>query len=617
MKSFRFNLPKILLFAWDRHRLDEIGFSYALHHLPAALVVVSPSKVPAAIQQMARPAVIACLFVVSREAFTDSTFPESVRACLNQLSARKEFRLFVHLDGITKHDLLAFANSIPAAADLLDSVHIGESSEEEEYEQLVEHIEKHLQQLPEILDYLKYETWKHMAVGLSPLLNIAFLVTIGYGCWRLAVHREETLESIWLPWILATIGACCYLSFLAVCSFGSTLRSGNVFRWGMAIFPLWIINFIPSSKLLANWQFLLAGFGAGILLDSSRRMWAMMRRMKIPIVPSQETSASQKVTHSGGRQWQMLTTAPVLEVEPRVFISYSRASQWGSATAASLHTAIKAAGVASWLDADGIAEGISWRHKLQEAIGKSNVFIAVQDSLTASRHWPCAELNAAMQSQAYCGLPSVIIVRDSTLMKHTENKSDLLDGLLYQEGEVDPTLLRIIDFKPDTIRNLALGLVNFSPACVMNPTVSTIINTFIGPMKVALAAIGSIGPGLVIAVFFIGCVLRLFGLKIEDWIFAQSVGPACMIGVGFFLGFTMRLVFASRFELRLKDAPIVFWSHLWATLVLFWAGKSLVSHVAPLTIFVAILLAGFGFLLACDFVSKSLPGSGNYHPPPV
>lgn len=616
MNPFRFGLPKILLFAWNRHRLDEDGLSYALHRLPAEFVVVSPSEVPVAIREMATPAVIACLFVVSREALMDSTFAESVHACLNQLSARKEFRLFVHLSGISKQDLLASAHLVPAA-DLLDSVHIGESSEETEFGQLVQNIETHLRQLPEIFDYLKYDRWKRIAVGLVPLLTFAFLVALGLGWWRLAMHTKETLESDLLPWILATIGVCLYLSFLAICSFGSTLRSGNFLRWGMAIFPLWIINFIPSSKLVATWPFLLAGFGAGILLDSSRRMWAMMRRMQIPIVPPHEVSDGQRVALAGGRQWQMFTTAPVLEIEPRVFISYSRASPWGSATAASLHKAIKAVGVSSFLDADGIAEGTSWRHKLQEAIGKATVFIAVQDSLTASRHWPCAELNAAMQSQAYCGLPSIIIVRDSTLEKHARNASDLLGKLLSQEGEVDPTLLRIIDFKPDTPRNLAQGLVNFGPACVVNPALSTILNSLIGPMKVALAAVGSIGPALVIAVLLAGCALRLFGFKVEDWILAHNLGAACMIGAGFFLGFTLRLVFASRFELRIRDAPVVFWSHLWAVLALCWAMKALVPHEVPLATFIAIVLVGFGFLLACDFVSKSLPGSGNYRPPPV
>ena len=615
MNPFRFGFPKILLFAWNRHRLDEDGLSYALHHLPAEFVVVSPSDVPAAIREMANPAVIGCLFVVSHEALMDSTFTESVRACLNQLSTRKEFRLFVHLSGISKFDLLVSAHS--AAADLLDSVHIGESSEEEKFGQLVQNIEVHLRQLPEILDYLKYERWKQTAVGLVPLLTCAFVVALGLGWWRLAAHTKETHESALLPWILATIGACLYSSFLVICSFGSTLRSGNFLRWGMAIFPLWIISSIPSSKLVANWPFLLAGFAGGILLDSSRRMWAMMRRMQISITPPQDASDAQNVTLAGGRQWQVLTTAPVLEIEPRVFISYSRASPWGSATAASLHKAINALGVSSFLDADGIVEGTSWRHKLQEAIGKSTVFIAVQDSLTASRHWPCAELNAAMQSQAYCGLPSIIIVRDFTLEKHARNKSDLLGKLLSQEGEVDPTLLRIIDYKPDTPRNLAQGLVNFEPACVVNPDLSAILKTLIGPMKVALAAVGSTGAGLVIAVLLISCALRLFGFNVEDWIFAHDLGAACTIGAGFFLGFTIRLVFASRFELRIADAPKVFWIHVWAVFALFWAEKSLVLHEAPLTTFIATIVAGFGFLLACDFVSKSLPRSGNYRPPPI
>jgi len=609
-------LPQILLFSWNRHRLDESGLSYSLHHLPAEFVVVTSSEVADAIREMARPVVVACLFVVSHDALRDPTFTESVNACMRQLSTRKEFRLFVHLVGITKNDLLASASS-GAAGDLLDSVHISESSEQTALGLLVQSIETHLEQLPDILDYLKYERWKRIALDLSPLLNFTFVVALGYGWWRLGTHREETLESNFLPWILAAIGACLYLSFLSICSFGSTLRSGTIFRLGMATFPLWIINSIPSNTLVANWPFILVGFGAGILLDSIRRMWAMAKRMEIPIASPKETADSQNVPLAGGRRWQMLTTAPVLGSELRVFISYSRASPWGSLTAASLHKTIKAVRISSFLDADGIAEGTSWRHKLQEAIGKSTVFIAVQDTLTASRHWPCAELIAAMQSQAYCGLPSIIIVRDSTLATNAGDNSDLLGRLLSQKGEIDPTLLRVIDFKPDTPRNLARGLVNFGPASVMSPDLSAIFNGLIGPIKVLLAAIGSVSPALVIAILLVGCALRFFGFRFEDWVFAHNLGAVCMIASGFFLGFITRLVFASRFELRITEAPLIFWSHLWAALALFWAAKSLINHEVPLTIFIASVTVGFGFLLACDFISKSLPRSHNYRPPPV
>jgi len=580
------NAPTILFFSWNRS--DQVR---ALRHLPARIVV------PDSIDEISDASIAACLFVVSREAMLDPTFTEAVRACLNELGTRREFRVFVHLSGITKQNLLASAESIPAAADLLDSVHIGDSSEEGEFDRLVDNLETHLQQLPAILDYAKFEQWKRIGAALVPLLTLGYAVTFGLSSWMLTARPKELPTSDWLPWILASIAVMFYSSFLAIASFGSTFQGGALFRWAIALYPLWIINSIPSTKLVANWRFLLVGFGAGIALDSIRRMWAATRRLLIPLTKS---DAEPDVSVLGRRRWQMLTTAPLLGIAPRVFISYSRASVWGSHTAAALHEAIQSAGVSSFLDADGIAEGTSWRHKLQYALGKATVFIAVQDALTASRHWPIAEMKAAIASQAYCGLPSIIIVCDPLWRKQ----------MLIREHETDPTLLRIIDFKPETPRNLAQGLVTFEPASVVNPALSQLLDALLAPVKVGLALIGSLGPLLVFVVASTVAACRIFGsrIRIDDWIVAHGFAAPCMIFAAFLLGFIIRLAFASRFEQRpKKNAPHVLWIHLWAALGLLWLQEALYANVEPLTVFGASVVAGFGFLLACDFVSRTLP----------
>jgi hypothetical protein len=616
MNALRLGYPKILLFCSDRHDSTEQGLFYALHNLPAKVIVVSPRGVPNAIESLSSRAVVACVFVVSPRAFADSSFGQSLQECVKVLSVRREFRLFVHLSGISRQQLMDLAQSVPAAADLLDSANIGESSEQDQAYTLVRNIEMHLRQLPEILNYLGYDRWKRVAVGLTALLNVAFMVVLALGWWRLAVHPQETLEGPHLGWILATIGAVFYSSFLVVCSFGSTLRTGTLLRWVMAFFPLWIISSIPSSKILANWPFLVAGFGVGILLDASRRMWAQSRREQIPISPPIEDRA---LSVAVGRYWQMLTTAPVLGTEPNVFISYSRSSPWGSSTASALHENLKRSGTSSFLDVENIAEGTSWRHKIQQAIGRATVFISVQDSITARRYWPRAELNAALQSQRYCGLPTIIILRDATLVNGTRegDQTSPLDALLSQKGEVDPTLLRIIDFKSDTPNHLARGLSDFSPASVVNPSLSVIFGYALGPLKVALAALGAIGAGVSIIASIAWVVCQFSGIKVEELLNAWEVNVPVMLLAAFWVGFVIRLVFASRFELLIPTAHLVFWSHLWAVFALIGMLRIIVPTQTPLSIVFAIIIGGFGFLSACDFVSKSLPDSGNYRPPPI
>jgi hypothetical protein len=615
MDTFRFDYPLIFLFSWNQHNARLISM---LQNLPANIISISPTTAPSIIGQMSNPEVVACVFVLSPDAFMDPLFEQALLACRKELSYRKEFRLFVHLSDISRQQLIEMAHSNPTAADLLDSVHIGESSSQDQTTNLIQSVEQYLRQLPVIQDYLKYEQWKRISIGVVPLLSLAFLVFLGVGWIQLAMHTQETLESDLLPWILVTIGATFYSSFLAVFSFGSTLQTGSFLRWGMALFPLWIISSIPSSKLVDNWLFLIAGFCVGFLMDLSRRMWAQFQREQIPVTPPEDDGSESGKGIVGKWRFQMLTTTPVLSADPSVFISYSRASLWGSSTASALHKALKSNGIPCFLDAENIAEGTSWRHKIQQAIGKASVIVSVQDSITAPRHWPSAELNAAIRSQKYCGLPSIIILRDATLASGTcsSNQVSLLDTLLTQRGEVDPTLLRIIDFKPDTPTRLAGGLSNFEPASIINPTLGAILRYFLVPIRVALAALGAVGPGVSTFSGIVWFVSHLAGINVVKWLNESGLSIPTMLLAAFWLGFVIRLVFASRFELRVRDAHHVFWYHLGVVFVLLWILRYILPTQAHLSILFASTIVGFGFLLACDFVSKSLPASNQYRPPP-
>ncbi len=618
MHRLPFRYGRIFLFCWERDGVTEDELLYALRLLPVEITVVAPGDVQNALSEIASPAVIACVFVVSRKAVAYSTFAQSVDACVKALSSRREFRLFVYLRGIDREQLIAMAPSVAAVDDLVNSVQIGESTEQHQIANLVASVGRHLQQLPEILDLLKYERWKQMALHLVPLSNLVFMALFSLGWWRLVSQPQQTLESNLLPWILAMNGVLIYPLFLVFCSLGSTLRTGARFRIFALLLPLWFINTIPSSKLTANWPFLVAGFGAGILLDSSRRIWAQSRRELIAIPPPKQSEIDKGApVAAGGRNWRMLTTGPVLESETSVFISYCRGSPWSSATASALHDALKEVKVPSFLDAEGITEATSWRHKLQQALGKATVFVAVQDSMTANSYWPTAELHAAVRSQVYSGLPSIIILRDATLTGRTHDQArSLLDNLLSQKG-VDPTLLRVIDFRPDTPRNLARALTNFEPITVVNPAFSIILKLVLMPVRMILARIGVLGAAFtsIAAVVWVACQLLRF--NIAAWLFAQGLTvPLLMLGA-FCFGFVIRLTFASRFELRAIEAPQVFWIHLAVVLVLLrmlWAVGPTQSY---LTTTFAVILGGFGFLAGCDFIAKSLPRSGKYREPPI
>jgi hypothetical protein len=617
-RAFRAGYPKILLFDWHRRDSIEETLPGAFQKLPAEIINVRPGEVKAAIGKMTDAAVVACVLVVSREALEASTFPRVSQACSGELSKRKEFRLFVHLSGISRQDLMSAADSKPAAADLLDSVHIGESSEQERFDNLLESIENHLCLLPEILDYLKYERWKRLAAGFGSLLNFGFIAALVVASWRLATNTEATVKSSQFPWIMAMAGALMYLSFLSVCSLGSNLRGGTLLRWGMALSPLWVVWLVHSSKLDMHWRFVIVGFAAGFFLDACRRGWSMMQREQIPISPSRD-SIQDTAALAGKWRWRMLATAPVLGSSCRVFISYSRASSWGSSTAASLHAALKAAGVSSFLDAEEIAEGTSWRHKLQEAIGKATVFVSVQDQLTAARYWPSAELHAAIQSQAYCSLPSIVVLCDPTAREQVQTKSQTttLDALLAQKSQVEPSLLRFIEFKADTPRHFAQGLLNYTPPSVMNPELGALFVTLLVPIRIFCGVLGNVGPAVAVIGMVAWCVTRLWGIKIEDWVLIHRLGTAWMLLAGYCAGFIIPIAFGYRFELRNAKPELVFRAYLATVLMLLWLEKGFVVRETPLAVLSAVIFGGLGFLASCDVVSTSLPSFRNYRKSPV
>ena len=343
-------------------------------------------------------------------------------------------------------------------------------------------------------------------------------------------------------------------------------------------------------------------------------MWTQKNRKQIRLSLSEKEGGTSKVNFAGQWNWKMLTTAPVLGAEPNVFISYARGSSWGRATATELHASLKDLGIPSFLDVEGIIAGTSWRHKLQEAVAKATIFISVQDTLTASRYWPSAELNAAIQSQIYCGAPTIIVLHDHTLDEKTS--SGLLAELLARAEETDPAFFRTILCKDNTVKKLTNNLKSFRSIGVMSPAFGFIFSLLVGLIRMLLARLVVFGT---IAVFFIGMVwgaLSLFGVELDSALQHSGWRVFLFLLFSFLLGATIRLAFASRFEVQMKEATPNFWLQIVISLILCAMLNSLIIGQAPIGLVFAFICFCFGFLSANDFISTALPGSGKYRKPP-
>ena len=235
-------LPKLLLFYWndEDYQIPKDLF------LQAEILLTPPNAIPKGIQMLHDHQVVGCIFLLSEDTFKAPTFGQLLAACNQELSRRKDFRIFVDHAGIEREKLNEIAKSTPSAADLLDTVHIGEETSDKYGEALAENVKQYLRQLPAILDYEKYEGYQQWAFRLIPALNLLFLVALATGWWLLGMKPEETLESEHLAWIVCTIGVVFYFSFLSLFSFGNTRQKGRLLRMGFFLF-LYYVLFLLSS----------------------------------------------------------------------------------------------------------------------------------------------------------------------------------------------------------------------------------------------------------------------------------------------------------------------------------------------------------------------------------
>jgi hypothetical protein len=94
----------------------------------------------------------------------------------------------------------------------------------------------------------------------------------------------------------------------------------------------------------------------------------------------------------------------------RVFVSYSRSSDWAKSCAQTLHDAIVATGSKCFLDTQGIAAGANWRTYLNAELTRANLFICLADVHSVARRWPAAETESALRDRWNTGLPEIVIV---------------------------------------------------------------------------------------------------------------------------------------------------------------------------------------------------------------
>ncbi len=538
-----------------------------------------------------------CVLVVSDLALKQPSFSEVVRACMLLMSRRADFRLFVHLHGLSYSELHSHATT--AVQDLMDTVHFPPIPDR--LDELERAIHAYLLNLPQIRDRMRFLRLKAAGCGLLRLFDLAQAGLMFWGIAYLAIHYQdgEALRSAWLPWILAGLGEMLFYSVLCLLSLGTPVGAGGSLRWGVILASPWFLRWIPMATLLHSWRYIAGGFGLGFLMDTVRRYLAQEKRRRVAVeLTGAEFTPGQCRYHA--------SAVPALGLAPRVLISYARSSEWGSRTAFEIQSELTSCRIPSFVDV-GMIVGTSWRHKLMDELAAATVFVSVQDEITAPRYWPAAELEAALRGQENCGTPLVIVVRhpEMAVRELPAGTPGIVESVVHPRQTVDGSLLRVIDFTEDMPRQLARGLVYHRSVSLLGRGVGGAIYVVFMWPRIVMATLGTLGT----AAGWLIAVLLYFqhstGFDTCVWLNDRSMTEWAVLLAAFWLGFTVELWVSSRFRLNAPEARGLATVNLAAAVGLAGAIVYVLKCSAPFAYLWALVGSGLGFLLAQDAVGVS------------
>jgi hypothetical protein len=183
-----------------------------------------------------------------------------------------------------------------------------------------------------------------------------------------------------------------------------------LFGWAVSNASLWLPVEIHCSP-----EAILLGATLGLLLETSRRGKANASRrnlLRVGQAIAGKSSVPGSIMQPGRadpKEWPLFVSGS------KVFISYSRSSEWGSECADLLHERVKSVGSDSFLDRRSIPPGASWQYQLDEQIGEAAVFVALCDENSVRRPWVAAELAAALAGRHTSGFPEIILLKKPSL----------------------------------------------------------------------------------------------------------------------------------------------------------------------------------------------------------
>lgn len=561
----------------------------------------------------------AAIVIIEKEGLGNPDFRYWLKWCIANVADKEDFRLFVYLHDLTDAEIYGLAKSDDLLANLIDTVQMSEST-------APEHLHHALRSYLQQLDGLRSAAiWRKLRIISAVYLGrVATGIQIFCGALLTAsiftyAVREDLVISLLSgssKQSFAVISG--IVLFPVIITPMYLLLSGNaaanfLLRNNPRVIP-WLISFVvlaPATISLpqhvgAPVSYIALGIYAGILLELTRRKGVLAQRKGLSLKNALKAIKSQffpryLLKSISDRSRDLMHNPLFSEHTPRVFISYTRSSDWSRRCSLELHNMLQKAGAKSFLDRESIEEGSSWRTHLNLSITDANVFIVVIDRHSVTRDWVAAEIMTAMAGKQLTGLPEIIVLIEPNMIKTTEMLpvfSALLEGYGSPQKQGDPRLIAVGD---STLQTLVLDLSHRFRTLSVFPRQLSSLFMFI---TIPLVFIGTIGS-------FLGWPSAIFAY-LQYWQKYDSAAILLSLGIlkvayllcGYWLGFISRLALASWFEVKNSNPTLLTIIQVVPCIGLAGLLDVWSSSVGHLIIGWAFVLCYTGWLLGSLFISN-------------
>ena len=562
----------------------------------------------------------AAVFLLEKGGMEDKNTRNWLDWCIHKVIQQNDFRLFVILANMTLDELNKYTVEGALPDSLQDTVQLIPSLDSL---QLRDVLARYLFDLNEIRKRSAARKIRSAAISfagsVAGFVQVTCAFLLGFAVLASLVMGEAKIVS-WLNnydiGLVATIAAIPFFSTILIplhlllkgpVQLSATISTNEHLRWWLL--PLFVLA--PAAiglplTLNAPIPWITLGIILGLLMEISRRNRAQDRKTRLSLQKAfnmsttfESAQATKAMLRSNWNPWNY----PLTNVaKPRVFISYTRRSAWSKSVATKLEQSLRLRNIQSFRDESGIESGSQWRNQLSQNLNNCNIFISILDEVAVQSEWVASEMIIALTSQSMTGLPDIFILGGPQL----SGKAKLpVFSTLYDLHETarKKNKVRFISVDEDMVETFASGLVFHARS-----TPSILPSRFTALFKVLLLPLQWIGPlgllpgllSLPVAYFqFIG-LFDLEGILQTRNLFVPSV-----LVCGYWIGYMLRLSFASRFEIRQLNRQGVANVHLasgvgFFLIIVHWWEQSL-----SLLIGWSLALCWLGWMLAGELINRS------------